>query len=466
MTSPVTTAPPPSDPTTTEEPVAPRPLPILGTTGLKRAAGYVQEEYHPKLQGDKALKIYEEMSTTPVIGAALLAVDLLMRQVSWHFAPPDADADAEADPRLEFLTHSLNHMSRPWVDVLSEILSMVAFGWSYHEILYEQRPDGSIGWRDLAIRAQVSRFRWDFNPDGSICGMWQIAAPDYRQVFLPIEKCLLFRPAAHKNNPEGVSALRRAYRAWYLSKRIEELEGIGIERDLAGLPVAWVPNEWMSGTATAEQQQSLAYFKKMVTGIRRDEQEGVVMPLLYDDKGNKLFDLTLLSAGARRQVDMSPSLQRYYAQMAMTVLADFLMIGHEKVGSWSLVSSKTQLFSVALGAWLDTVAETINRHAVPRLLALNGMDTEDAPRLVHGDIETPDLAEVGAYIKNLTSAGMALFPDLKAENKLRSYAGLDPMTEAQHADAQTRLQEQQDAERQAALELTQAKQKDTPPSQE
>lgn len=395
------------------------------------------------------------MSTTPVIGAALLAVDLLMRQVAWHFATPDGTAkDAPADPRLDFLTYNLAHMQRPWVDQLSEILSMVAFGWSYHEILYEQRADGTIGWRDLAIRAQVSRFRWEFNDDGTIRGMWQIAAPDYRLVFLPIEKCLLFRPAAHKNNPEGVSALRRAYRAWFLSKRLEELEGVGVERDMAGLPVAWVPNEWMSASATQEQKDSLAYFKKVVTGLRRDEQEGVVMPLLYDDKGNKLFDLQLLTAqGGRRQVDLSPALQRYYAQMAMTVLADFLMIGHEKVGSWSLVSSKTQLFSVALGAWLDTVAETMNRHAIPRLLALNGMDTEDAPRLVHGDIETPDLAEVGAYIKNLTSAGMALFPDMKAENKLRSYAGLDPLSEEEFDEAQERLQEQQDAERQAALEL-------------
>ena len=109
---------------------------MIGTTGLKRAAGYVQEEYHPKLQGDKALKIYEEMSTTPVIGAALLAVDLLMRQVSWHFAPPEGTSkDAPPDPRLDFLTYNLHHMQRPWVDQLSEIQSMVAFGWCYHEIL-------------------------------------------------------------------------------------------------------------------------------------------------------------------------------------------------------------------------------------------------------------------------------------------------------------------------------------------
>jgi hypothetical protein len=37
---------------------------------------------------------------------------------------------------------------------------------------------------------------------------------------------LLFRPHSPKNNPEGRSVIRNAYRAYYFIKRLEELEAI------------------------------------------------------------------------------------------------------------------------------------------------------------------------------------------------------------------------------------------------
>jgi hypothetical protein len=65
-------------------------------------------------------------------------------------------------------------------------------------------------------------------------------------VFIPIEKMLLFRTTVQRNNPEGRSMLRTAYRPWRNKKRIEEIEGVGIERDLAGLPMARIPGKFFS----------------------------------------------------------------------------------------------------------------------------------------------------------------------------------------------------------------------------
>lgn len=52
---------------------------------------------------------------------------------------------------------------------------------------------------------------------------------------------MLFRTESVKDNPEGRSILRNAYRSWYFKRRIQEIEAIGIERDLAGLPVIHAP---------------------------------------------------------------------------------------------------------------------------------------------------------------------------------------------------------------------------------
>lgn len=254
--------------------------------------------------------------------------------------------------------------------------------------------------------------------------MVQQAPPDYQLRIIPIDKALLFRTTSHKNNPEGRSVLRSAYRPWYFKKHIETIEGIGIERDLAGLPIAWVPPELLSANASPDDRAILESIKRIVTNVRRDEQEGIVFPLVYDENGNKLYDFALLSTGGTRQFNTDAVIARYDQRIAMTVLADFILLGHEHVGSFSLASSKTHLFSVALGTWLNEIASQFNRVAIPRLFRLNNFAVGRLPKLVPGDIEVPNLTELGDYITKLSGAGMDLFPNEKLEEYLRRAANL------------------------------------------
>lgn len=408
----------------------------LGSTGLNQQGGQIFEEFLPQLQGLRSIRIFKEMAANdPVVGAILFAVDMLIRQVSWRVEP--ASAETKDQEAAEFLESVIGDMSSTWQDTLSEIVSMLVFGWSFHEIVYKRRQgdsrdptrrsrfnDGRIGWRKLPIRSQDTLYQWEFDEGGGVQAMIQQGPSDFRLARIPIKKGLLFRTTSQKNNPEGRSVLRNAYRPWYFKKRIEEIEGIGIERDLAGLPVAWVPAQLLSPNATPEDQAVLNAIKQIVINVRRDEQEGVVFPLVYDDKGHKLYDFTLLSTGGRRQFDTDKIVARYDQRIAMTILADFILLGHEKVGSFALSSSKTHLFSVALGAWLDSIAAVFNRHAIPRLFQLNGFTLERLPELKPGDIETPDLKELGEYIQRLAGTGMPLFPDDTLEAHLRQVAGL------------------------------------------
>ena len=60
----------------------------LGNTGLKRAAGIIDEEFLPQLRGRKAVAVYKEMSENdPLVGALLFAVDRLLRNVEWTVEP-------------------------------------------------------------------------------------------------------------------------------------------------------------------------------------------------------------------------------------------------------------------------------------------------------------------------------------------------------------------------------------------
>lgn len=371
----------------------------------------------------------------PIVGSVLFAIEMLIRKVKWRVQPySDEERDIE---KSDFVKSCMDDMSHTWNNTITEILSMLVFGWSYHEIVYKRRlgrnddpakrskfNDGLIGWRKLAIRSQETLYKWEFDEGGGIKAMIQQPPPKYRMRRIPIEKALLFRTTSRKNNPEGRSVLRNAYRPWFFKKNIQEIEGIGIERDLAGLPVAWIPPELLDDNASKEEKQVLQEIKNIVKNIRRDEQEGVVFPLAYDEDNNKMYDLELLSSGGQRQFDTDKIIARYDQRIAMTVLADFILLGHERVGSNALSEDKTDLFSTAISAWLDNITQVFNRYAIPRLFKVNGFDMERLPKLTYGDIEEVDLETLSDYINTLSGAGMPLFPDSELESYLKEIANL------------------------------------------
>lgn len=409
----------------------------LGVTGLNRdATGIITEEFLPQLTQDKGRQVYQEMrDNDPVVGGILFAIDMLVRQIDWRVEPFEQDPTYQED--AEFVRQCMDDMSHTWDDFISEVFSMAVFGWSYHEIVYKKRNgfvknspgatsrynDGKIGWRKLPIRAQVTRHRWVFDKQGGVQGMVQLAPPDYKMQLIPIEKALLFKTKSFKNNPEGRSILRNAYRPWYFKKRIEEIEGIGMERDLAGLPAAWVDPRIMQTDATVEEKAFLQAIKDLVVNVKRDQQEGIVFPLAYDANGNKLYDFTLISSGGQRQFDTNAIINRYNQLIATSVMADFILLGQDGGGSFALGSTKANMFALALGSWAESVAQIINQHAIPRLFDINNMDTEKLPTVTFRPIAAHDLGEIGQFIVQVTGAGSEMFPDERLEEHLRQMAG-------------------------------------------
>ncbi len=409
----------------------------LGVTGLKRFAGYVDEEFLPQLKGMRAIKVFREMSDNdPIVGSLIFVVDMLMRRLTWR-VEAETETETEDAAAAEFVNECINDMSMSWADFISEALSMIVYGWSYHEKVYKVRGgdvrdprlkskfnDGKIAWRKFPIRSQDSLQDWVFNEsDGGIQGMVQSAPPNYQSIYIPLDKALLFRPKLYKDNPEGRSILRNSYRPWYFKKRIEEIEAVGIERDLAGLPIAWVPPEILDLNASAEERNILTQIKKIVRNVRRDNQEGVIYPLDYTDGGQKRFDFGLLSSGGGRQFDTNEIVYRYNEQIMMTALADFVLLGHRGYGSYSLSSDKTNLFELSLESWAQMIASVFNAHEIPGLLRVNGM--KGKAKLVPGRSDRVNLTELGLYISYLAGAG-AIRIDGKLEKYLRSIAKLPP----------------------------------------
>ena len=407
----------------------------LGRIGQRQFGGVIYEEFLPELRGKRGIAVYNEMSENDdIVGAILFAIEMLIRQCSWNVeAGGGTGKDKEA---ADFVKSCMDDMQDTWIDTISEILSFLTYGCSFHEIVYKRRmgntkdqrtrskfKDGLIGWQKLPIRAQDTLYQWEYDNQDNLLGMTQMPPPHYGMFTIPIEKALLFRTKKRKGNPEGRSILRNAYRSWYFKRRIQEIEGIGIERDLAGLPVVYAPENFdLWDENIPNNVIARNHLESMVRNIRRDEMEGVVLPHGYK--------FELLSTGGTRQFDTNVIINRYDTRIAMTVLADFIILGHEKTGSWALSSDKTELFAVAIGVFLDIICETFNSQGIPALIDMNKQHFSGItayPKMTHGDIEDADITKVSAFIKDMTGIGV-LVPDDGLEDYIRQVGHLPERT--------------------------------------
>lgn len=399
----------------------------LGTSGLKRYGPYVYEEFMPKLRWPNAGRVYQEMADNdPVIGAVLYLAEMLIRGTEWSVKPvSNKTEDVEA---ADFVESCMHDMDMSWADTISEIVSMLTYGFSFHEIVYKVRrgpdersakykskySDGKIGWRRLPIRAQTSLYEWQFNDEGDVTAFVQMAPPDYKVVTIPMSKGLLFRTRVSRNNPEGHSLLRTAYRPWFFKKHFEEIEGIGIERDLAGFPVLYAPESldlWNDQDPNMKKLRSDA--EALVASVRRDSEEGILLP--------HGWDLKLLSSGSSRQINIGETIDRYDNRIAITMLSDIILLGN-KSGSFALADTKQSMLAGALQAQLMNIADVFNNYAIPALFKVNGLSTiTEYPEIVPGQIQTPSLKEVALMLRSMK---LNVSKDYELQNYLRHILGM------------------------------------------
>lgn len=394
---------------------------VPGMTGLRRPdwRGWVDEEFNRDLRGGiRAIKIYTEMAADDTVGACLGTIKSTLRNVKWS-------AQGGDDERKEFIEQCFADFN--WADAFSEILSMLDYGWAWLVPGFKRRggmtddpltsskfKDGKIGWSGWFPRSQDSWSEWQWDERGQLTAMVQQPPPRYEVITIPLQQSLHFRTTAFKDNPEGRSLLRTAFRPWKFKQNLETIEAIGMERDLAGLPFIKRDEVYKSLDDT---------FRDLLRRVRRDENEGIIIPMVRDANGKDLIEFGLLSSAGARQFDSDKVITRKQKQIALAIHTDFILLGHEAVGSFALSDSKTSIYSLVCGGFLYIIGRIINDFAIPRLLMLNAKPVEDAPQWKHGDIETADLKSQGDFLGAYTSAGGEAFPDPDLDAHFRNMAG-------------------------------------------
>jgi hypothetical protein len=401
----------------------------LGIPGTRRGYTTLYEDFVTDLQGQRAVRTYREMrSNDAVVAGIMFAIETVLRELSWTVPPLSND-----DPDLraaDLASSAMSDMAHTWDDHLAEVLDMLVFGFSWFNTVYKYRrgdktdqpseyADGMLGWDRFSYRDPSTLVRWELDGHNRVTGFVQ-AAPGAGTVTIPLDRSIYYRTVT--TSPEGRSLLRGAYRAWWMKKNVEDITAIGIERDLVGLPVAKMPAE-----SLLAKDATYDTVKKIVTRIRRHEQEGVIFPSDRDQSGNLLFDLDTIKSSGAAKVDPLAFIAAQAGDIAAVVLADFIRLGRDAVGSRALADPKQDLFRLAMDALADTIAATFNKQAVDPLMRLNGYQPP-FPQLRHTSTTDYSLADIAALVKDTAQAGMPWFgiPNDTVEDRIREMAGFDP----------------------------------------
>ena len=385
--------------------------------------GLRQDEFIRQLSGTQGVKKYREMrENDPVIGAILMAMDMMIRAVEWR-------VEEGSETGQDFVRSIMQDMdSATWEEFMSDVLSFLPYGFSIFEIVPKRRDDGKIGLKKLAPRAQWTIDRFQVSDRGDIEGVWQIAAR--KSVFMPYSRLLHFRTMSINNEPSGRSVLRSAFTSWRAQNEIKHIEGVAIERELNGLPVFRLPSEYMAADANTAQRAFLNQIKTIARDVKRNEQGYIVIPSdpYADEDGKftnqKMVEFDLMASKGTRDIDTSKVILRYQQDMARSVMADFVMLGANDRGSFALSKSKSDLFLRALEGFMGTIAGVLNRRLLPYMWKLNGFDDADMPKFVPGRVAPVDLEELGNFIQRLTLSGADIFPDDILEKHVRDIAGM------------------------------------------
>jgi len=419
----------------------------VGYSGLRMFDGVTAEETMRELNFPRSNKVFKEMSYHPAINTALSLYNSMIGKATFRFVPPK-DATAREVKQAEMVESMFTDMDRPIEEVMIDIMTMATYGFCVLEKVYKIRKkskgslydDGIVGIKKLAYRSQESIDKFEFDDDGNnIVAVKQnlslIADPYLRysrrphmEIILPREKFLLFNMGRNTSNPYGQSPLRDVYVPWKYLTSIEELEAMGVAKDLQGLPVLYLPAQYMSEDASPEQKAIFDQFKNVIRNLQQNSQSGVILPSAVDpDTRAQLFKLELLSTeGGKKSYDTTKVKDYYRAMIFIGMNADILLMGNTETGSFALGSLKSSLTGSFVESVFQRIVRVFNDDLIKQVYELNGWDVSRRCKMDYEGFEDTNLDEFSKAVQRIGAVGY-LPKTIEVVNKVLSAMSIDTL---------------------------------------
>ena len=407
-----------------ENPVPRVRLSEMGTTGLRSYNGYIFEEDRPELRGVGWIKEVRKMRNDPVIASGVELLQMWMLRGNPRVVPFSEQEDDVK--KAKFIEQCMHDMEHTFDDVMKDVVSFVWYGYSPLEKVFKKRltsqskyNDGLIGWKKLPIRSQDTVVEWKFDDTSrnvthlvqDINGVSSgerlnrlLMIHSAGEIEIPMSKVLNFTYNGTRGNPEGRSPIKSAWISWRTRQQIELDESIGVQRDLNGCPVMYIPAAYMSPDAKPEEKAVYDAAQRQIRNYQKNEQSGFVMPNVFDETSKqRLFSLEPLEVKGSNSHNTSEIIKRYDLRILQMLFADVLMMGQSSTGSFALSGSKTNIIEMAIERRMKEIASVFKNDLFKQTFELNGWDTSRLPDLVFEFPEDHNPDEFGKLIQRVAS---------------------------------------------------------------
>ncbi len=420
----------------------------MGNLGVSIFNGVSSNELKRELNFPNSVNTFREMSYHPAINAGLTLFENIISKATWKFNPPE-NATEEEKNQAKLIQSMMHDMDSPWSEFIKDALSANRFGFSVHEKVFRKRyrsngsiyNDGLVGWKKLPIRAQESIEKFIFSEDGNdIIGVRQnlsrlnnginrFIGRNSEAIVIPRNKFILFRTGNHRGDPYGKSPLREVYLSWKFLVAFEEMEATGVAKDLQGIPVLYMPAQYLAEDAVPEVQTIRTYYENALRNMQAGSQSAVILPQIFDEISKQpLFKLDLLGADGKKSFDID-KIKNYYKNLIFTgMVSDILQMGQSSTGSFALGSIKNSMSGNYAERLLKEIVDVLNRELVRTTYELNGWNIERMGSFDYDDLDSVDLETYSKLVQRVASVGLVEV-DRSILNSVRKSIGVDPLPE-------------------------------------
>src|SRR3990172_7517899 len=127
----------------------------------------------------------------------------------------------------------------------------------------------------------------------------------------------------------------------------------------------------------------------------------------FGKEAHEGWDVDVIKTPGSKVVDTDKTIMRCSGLIMRSLLAQFLLLGSGRTGSWALAESQKVLWHLAVKGRLDTLGEEINLYVVPKLFALNDFpDITGLPKVAHSDPGELDIEKLTPFLRVLGELGL------------------------------------------------------------
>jgi len=430
-----------------------RPTETVGSSGTVVLSGFIERnETNAKVQGTARWKTFSDhLVNVDVVAASVRYYLNLGQSAKWTLEA--ADETPAAVETAEFVDDVLRDMRTPWAQVVRRGLMYRYWGFGIQEWTAKKRDDGKIGLLDVEARPAHTIERWDTDDSGHVVGVVQLMPATQKLAYLPRTKIAYVVDDSLSDSPEGLGIARQLTETATRLQRYQQLETVGFETDLQGVPKARAPYgvldemKRIKKITEAERVAILQPLTDFVTQHIRSVETGVMLDsATYRDQGETkapsgvpLWDVELLTgSGSMSLQAIAAAVERLQREIARLFGTEGILLGGANVGSLALARDKSHQLAVVIDSALTELAQAYQTDLVETICTLNGIARDLWPTLTPEEMQFRDVEQLTAALGDLATAGAPLGPDDPAINVVRSLMGLPDAPEEDEVDASGR----------------------------